>query len=421
MVEMNRRKFLIASAGVGAAGLLSGVATIGWNELHEAARRNRLADDAGILVLVTMYGGNDGLSTVIPYADNAYHDQRPDLAYAPNDVLPLDAHLGLNPGMPGMLQTWRDNNLAILRGVTYPKPDRSHFRSMDIWQTASPEAPTNSGWIGRWLDATGDDPVRAINIGSVLPMMAVGEKQTASALSGNSATLPSKFVDVVAGFGAADPRDTQPMSAVCASYRNTRAFGDAMSPVFGDAEPQIKIDPVDNAGGLGIPGGPNPLSAQLDVVVKCIKAAVPARVYMVSLGGFDTHSDERGTQQKLLGVVDDAVSSFLKTMRSEKYGKNVVVMMYSEFGRRVAANASYGTDHGTAGPVLVAGMPVKGGFYGEQPSLVDLDDGDLKGTVDFRDIYQELLVETLNTDPEPSVGPGRSPIGFLSTASAAHS
>jgi uncharacterized protein (DUF1501 family) len=416
MVEINRRKFLIASAGVGAAGLLSGVATIGWNQLHEAARENRLADDAGILVLVTLYGGNDGLSTVIPYADNAYHDQRPELAYAPNEVLPLDGHLALNPGMPGMLQAWRDKNLAIVSGVTYPKPDRSHFRSMDIWQTASPEVPTHTGWIGRWLDDTGDDPVRAINVGSVLPMMAVGERQTASALSGDSATLPSQFADALTMFGATDPRDTPPISAVRASYRNTREFGIAMSPVFGDAEPQIKTDPIENAGGLAVStagSGRNPLSEQLDVVAKCIRAGVPARVYMVSLGGFDTHADERGTQQRLLGIVDEAVSSFLQAMSGEKYGKNVVLTMYSEFGRRVAANASRGTDHGTAGPVLIAGTSVKGGLYGAQPSLVDLDDGDLKGSVDFRDIYQELLVSTLDADPEPSVGAGRKAIGFL--------
>jgi len=418
MVDINRRKFLIAGAGVGAAGLLSGVAAIGWNELHHAANENRLADDAGILVLFTMYGGNDGLSTVIPYRDNTYHDRRPEIAYAPNEVLPLDADLGLNPGMPGMLQAWRDHNLAIIRGVTYPKPDRSHFRSMDIWQTASPATPVRSGWIGRWLDATGDDPVRAINIGSVLPLMAVGERQTASALSGDSSPVPREFVDTLTTLGNTDPHDTPPMSAVCTSYRNSRAFGTAMSPVLGDADPKIKIDPAAISGGLavtqGVPGGPNPLSEQLDVVAKCIKAGVPARVYMVSLGGFDTHSDERDTQQNLLTIVDGAVSSFLRTMSTEKYGKNVVLMMYSEFGRRVAANASDGTDHGTAGPVLVAGMPVKGGFYGEQPSLTDLDDGDLKGTVDFRDIYHEMLVKTLDTDPEPAVGAGRRSIGFLS-------
>jgi uncharacterized protein (DUF1501 family) len=193
-----------------------------------------------------------------------------------------------------------------------------------------------------------------------------------------------------------------------------------MSPVLGDGDPEIKIDPIANAGGLapteGAPDGPNPLAAQFDVVAKCVTAGVPARVYMVSLGGFDTHSDERGPQQKLLGIVDSAVSKFLSSMRTDRYGKNVVVMIYSEFGRRVAANASLGTDHGTAGPVLVAGPGVKGGLYGQHPSLTDLADGDLKGSVDFRDIYQELLVTTLGADPEPVIGPNRKSLGFLSEA-----
>ena len=134
---------------------------------------------------------------------------------------------------------------------------------------------------------------------------------------------------------------------------------------------------------------------------------------MVALGGFDTHADERGPQQDLLAVVDQALTPFLRDLRTDPHGKNVVVMVYSEFGRRVAANASQGTDHGAAGPVLLAGAPVKGGFYGEPPSLTDLDDGDLKGSTDFRDVYHELLVHTINTDPVPAIGPGRREIGFL--------
>ncbi len=201
MPEMNRRNFLIAGAGVGAAGLLSGVVAIGWPELHRAVQENKLADDAGVLVIVTLYGGNDGISTLIPYADNAYYDARHELAYAPEEVLPLDAQLGLNPALQGLSQLWTEQKLAIIRGVSYPKPDRSHFRSMDIWQTASPGEPVRSGWIGRWLDATGDDPVRAINVGAVLPVMAVGEKQTASALSDDKSPMPSQFAEMLAPLG----------------------------------------------------------------------------------------------------------------------------------------------------------------------------------------------------------------------------
>jgi uncharacterized protein (DUF1501 family) len=409
---MNRRNFLIATAG--ATAVLGGVAAITLPDLLRSTEQRKLADGAGVLVIVTMYGGNDGLSTVIPYTDNAYHDARPDLAYAPEEVLHLDGQLGLNPKLKGLSRTWSDRKMAIIRGVSYPKPDRSHFRSMDIWQTASPQVAAPTGWVGRWLDATGDDPLRAINIGSVLPMMAVGQKQTASALSGDSSPVSAEVADALSKLGRDDPNDTRPMSAVCSAYRSTREVGLAVAPVLGtDSDPLLSIDP--NAGGLNVDlsKDPNPLSTKLNVVSKCIKAGVPTRVYMVALGGFDTHADERGTQEQLLGVVDEAITSFLRDMSTDSYGKNVVVLMYSEFGRRVAANASEGTDHGTAGPVFVAGVPVKGGFYGEEPSLTDLDDGDLKGSTDFRDIYHELLAKTVSTDPEPAVGRGRRDIGFL--------
>jgi uncharacterized protein (DUF1501 family) len=149
------------------------------------------------------------------------------------------------------------------------------------------------------------------------------------------------------------------------------------------------------------------------MVAEAVKAGVPTRVYAVSLGGFDTHANERESQQRQLQAVDEAVTPFLQQMANDKYGKNVVLLAYSEFGRRVKANASQGTDHGTAGPLFVAGTPVKGGFYGDEPSLTDLDNGDLKVTTDFRDVYYEVLSKTLQTDPTPSVGAGRKSLGFL--------
>jgi uncharacterized protein (DUF1501 family) len=414
MPEINRRKFLIASVGAGAAGLLTGVASCSWSDVQKHTEQQKLPDAAGVLVIVTLYGGNDGLSTVIPVADNAYHDARPELAYAAEEVLPLDPQLGLNPALKGIHPLWAEGKLAIVRGVSYPKPDRSHFRSMDIWQTASPTEPVSTGWIGRWLDATGDDPLRAINIGSVLPVMAVGEKHTASALARDSSPMAGELADALTALGTDGSHDTTPMSAVRSAYRASRTFGAALNPVLAGGNPAVSLDP--NAGGLTFTppkDGQNPLTTQLNVVSKCIKAEVPARVYMVALGGFDTHADERGPQQELLAVVDEALTPFLREMSTDKHGKHVVVMVYSEFGRRVAANASHGTDHGTAGPMLLAGVPVKGGFYGDQPSLTDLDDGDLKGTTDFRDVYHELLAHTIGTDPTPVVGAGRNDIGFL--------
>src|SRR3984885_8250381 len=183
MTALSRRKFLLASAGLGATGLVSSACPASWPAPTAEAKQRPLAEGSGVLVILTLYGGNDGINTVIPYADNAYHDARPELAYAPNDVLALDGQLGLNPALKGLAQQWNNRKLAIVRGASYPQPDHSHFRSMDIWQTASPAQPVSTGWIGRWLDATGNDPLRAVNIGPVLPFLAVGETHTAAALS----------------------------------------------------------------------------------------------------------------------------------------------------------------------------------------------------------------------------------------------
>jgi len=394
MPEINRRKFLLASAGVGAAGVLSGAVAVSWPDLMRAAQDRPLPAGAGVLVIVSLYGGNDGINTLIPYADNAYHDSRSDLAYAAADVLHLDQQLGLNPAMKGLAQLWNQHQLAIVRGVGYPQPDHSHFRSMDIWQTASPAEPVSTGWIGRWLDATGDDPLRAVNIGPVLPPLAVGQKYTAAALSTSPGTAAGRFDTIMDALGRDDPGDNPAMAAVAKAYRAARTTDSTFK----------SVKPSDKAH--------NSLSTQLSMVAAAVRARVPTRVYIVQLGGFDTHANERDTQQRLLTTFDQAVSGFLQEMA----GTKVVLMAYSEFGRRVKANASQGTDHGTAGPVFVAGAPggpVKGGFYGDEPSLTDLDNGDLKYTTDFRDIYYEVLARTVGTDPTPSVGTGRKALGFL--------
>jgi uncharacterized protein (DUF1501 family) len=405
MPEFDRRKFLIASAGVGALGLLGGVGALTLPELiHHSQTRAPLSAGGGILVIVTLYGGNDGISTVIPYSDNAYHDARPELAYAPGDVLRLDDRLGLNPALQGLSTVWSDHQLAIVRGVGYPKQDRSHFRSMDIWQTASPDEPVKTGWIGRWLDATGDDPFRAINIGAVLAPLGIGGKHVAAALSDWVPPVPSDTARALAALSNDDRHDTPAMAVVCEAYRANGTTTPEFSRVVKGVAPGSQTTGSGNA---------QTLAADLKLVATCIKAGVPSHVYMVSLGDFDTHADERGAHQSLLKALDDALTPFLYEMKASSFGKNVVVMVYSEFGRRVAANASAGTDHGTSGPVFIAGAHVKGGFYGDEPSLTDLDDGDLKTTTDFRDIYHELLSKTLRTDPDRVVGPGRKDIGFL--------
>ncbi|TCK22460.1 DUF1501 domain-containing protein [Pseudonocardia endophytica] len=395
---LTRRRFL-TWAGMGTAA--AAAASVGWMELADRARTTPLPPGAPVLVLVTMYGGNDGLNTVVPAADGAYQSARPDLAYDQGEVLDVGEGLGLNPGMTGLKKEWDAGRLAIVRGVGYPKPDHSHFRSMDIWQTADPASPSSTGWIGRWLDANGRDPLAAISLEPVLPPLLSGATTTGAALPLRGLTLPGGTLGTAfAAMGAAGPGEPELQAAAARSvadlHRTVGTFGAA-------------VEGSDGADGNG-DGKTGALKAQLDVVARCIAAGAPTRVYSVSLGGFDTHADERDTQQRLLTELDGALSGFLTGTTGDR---QVVVMAYSEFGRRVVANANEGTDHGTAGPVLVAGNGVRGGFVGEQPSLTDLDDGDLKAGVDFRDVYATLLTGVLTSDPEPVLGPGRRELPLL--------
>lgn len=397
---IDRRRFLFGSGVLAAIGVAGGITTVSWEQLTAAAADRPHVAGNGIVVIVTLYGGNDGINTLIPYADNAYHDARPELAYAPGDVLHLDDALGLNPALKGLHGQWQHGSLAVIRGVGYPQPDHSHFRSMDIWQTASPSSPVGTGWIGRWLDATGDDPLRAVNVGPVLPMLGMGARTTAAALNTGGAPLTSSALAHLTALAQPDPTDSGPARQVCGSYAAEHTVSDGLREVRSTSH------------GAAHRAGQS-LADQLDVVARCVKSGVPTRVYSVSLSGFDTHADERDTQERLLGQLDSALTRFLTDMAGDPHGRDVIVMAYSEFGRRVRANASEGTDHGTAGPVFVAGAPVKGGFYGDEPSLTDLDDGDLKATTDFRDIYAELIATGIGSDPGSAVGPGRRPIGFL--------
>ena len=408
MDTLTRRRFLLASGVTGAAALAVGASTVGWREIAGRATADPLPTDANVLVLVTLYGGNDGLGTVVPYADGAYHDARPDLAYGEDEVLALDDQLGLNPAMKGFKSLWDAKRLAIVRGVGYPKPDHSHFRSMDIWQSGSPDHPADTGWIGRWLDATRPDPLRVVSVGATLPPLAVGTKAAGVALPLTEFAAPTGPIGAgVRQLAAADPADP-PSQAMAARSTGTLLSATA---VFGP--------PLDAASGSSdhaedpSAGGQSGLARQLEIVSRCVKAGAPTQVYAVSLGGFDTHADEKGTQSRLLGELDSAVTGFLADMDKDARGSKVVVAIYSEFGRRVAANASQGTDHGTAGPLLVAGHLVRGGFYGDQPSLTSLDAGDLEVTTDFRSVYGTLLEQVLDTEAGRVLDGTRPTLDFL--------
>jgi uncharacterized protein (DUF1501 family) len=394
MDRLTRRRFLVAS-GVTAAGALAvGATQVNWTDLLVEAVRNPLPEGDGVLVVVTLYGGNDGLNTVVPAADQRYQDARPELAYQPGDVLDAGDGLGLNPGLKGFKKLWDARKLAIVRGVGYPKPDHSHFRSMAIWQTATPESAARTGWLGRWLDATGDDPIRALSVEPTLPPLLAGDRVAGASLPVSGLPLPKGTLgEAFLALGAAQSGEGEDFARAAKSIADLKEAARTLNDAKSRKEDQ---DPADANGASA--GGRGALGAQLDLVATLIEAGVPTRAYSVSLGGFDTHADERGTQQRLLTELDGALVPFAERMQRSDRGRNVVVLVYSEFGRRVRANASQGTDHGTAGPVFLMGERIHGGFYGAQPSLADLDDGDLKQTTDFRDVYATLLDDVLGTD-----------------------
>jgi len=398
MDTITRRRFLIAS-GVAAVAAGAGTYTL-WDILATANDPNRGPDDRTLVVL-TLYGGNDGLATVIPFADSAYHDARPGLAYSADQVLKLDDATGLNPSLKGLHQLYTDKKLAIVRGVGYPQPDRSHFRSMDIWQTAHPERPGTTGWLGRWLDGVGGDPRLAVSFEPVLPPLLAGEKCAGAAVPVTGLSLPRGVSEAnVTALGK--PSNGEPaMQARAAACFDDLIKVDDMITHVKDAAAGPSPDPGDTPAATGTGGNRTALASQLDLVAQCVEAGVSTRVFSVSLGGFDFHADEKAAQERLLGELDTAVSGFVNRMNGSARGRKVTVVVYSEFGRRVKANASDGTDHGTASNVFVLGPEVAGGqLVGAQPSLTDLDNGDLKASLDFRDIYAAMLADVLKADPE---------------------
>lgn len=400
MDTLTRRRFLKLTTGVATVGATSTFLSL--DQIAEAAITRPLAAGTPILVVVTLYGGNDGLNTVIPFKDPIYFSSRPDISYKAETMLPLDSELALNPKMSGIKSLWDQNKVAIVRGVGYPKPDHSHFSSMAKWQTASPEGHINSGWLGRWLDFQPEDPMLAISLGSVLPPMLAGTKISGSALPIGGLVIPKGTLALQCiQLSKVRRNDSKLMAAAATSMRNLFDISTAIQPILKSPAPVAPDLPTVNGGNAG---GDNNLSQQLDVVAKLIAAGSPTKVWSVSLGGFDTHANEANAQAELLGVVSSSLTRFMGQLKSTTRLNDVTVMVYSEFGRRVKGNASQGTDHGTSGPMFLIGERVKGGFYGDQPSLSKLIDGDLAVTTDFRDVYATILESILKSPAEQTLG-----------------
>lgn len=411
MDTLSRRRFLQLTGGM-ALGATAPV--LSMDAIAQAAQIRPLPLGTPIFLLITLYGGNDGLNTVIPYKDPAYYQSRPDISYKESELLPIGEDLALNGSMSGIKTLWDAKKVAIIRGVGYPQPDRSHFSSMAIWQSASPVNHVSSGWLGRWLDKQSSDPMLAISLGSVLPPLLAGSKQSGSALPLGGLVVPTgKLALDCQKISAASGSDSRLMASAATSLRNLFDLSSTITPVLKQPAPSTGDLPTANGGNAG---GNSDLQQQLDVVAKLIAAGSPTRIWSVSLGGFDTHANEKGAQSVLLGNVSDSISRFMKQMQLTNRGKDIVIMAYSEFGRRVKGNASEGTDHGTSGPVLIVGDRVSGGFYGDQPSMTKLVSGDLAVTTDFRDIYGTVLEGILKTPASDVLGKWNGRTNFLRSA-----
>jgi len=369
--------------------------------------------DSPILVVLQLAGGNDGLNTLVPFSDDAYHRARPTLGI--RNPLKITDDLGLHPRLTGLRGLYDEGHLAIVQGVGYPNPNRSHFRSTEIWQTASDANKTEShGWIGRFFDSCckGEDPCVGVSIGSQTPQAFAAEDP-----KGISFAQPEQFR--FASEKASDPAAAEEffrsMNEQSSESNDGGSIGMLQGPsgTHGDTmdflrrtalDAQMSSDKVleiTRKSKAPVPYPSNNLAGSLNLVARLIGGGLPTRVYYVGQGGYDTHSNQLGSHERLMGELDSALAAFVADLKAQGNFNRVVLMTFSEFGRRVAENGSGGTDHGAAAPLFVTGGAVKAGFYGKTPSLTQLSNGDVIHNVDFRSVYATVLQNWLKVPVAP--------------------
>jgi len=391
--------------------------------------------DGTILVILQMAGGNDGINTVVPYTNDYYYKARTRVAIPAKDVLEINDSVGLHPSLAGFKELYDAGQLSVIQGVGYPNPNRSHFRSTEIWQTASDsEKFEKYGWLGKYFDNTcsGCDPTVAVNIGRQMPQafsakhpkgVAVDNPQNYRFLApggGEDAQMVEhSYRDMNEQGMEADARANSGGSIGAISGPATPTRGSALDFLERTAlDAQMSSDQIRAISARAENKAVYPASQlgnSLKLVAKLIGGGLPTRIFYVSQGGYDTHTNQVPTQARLLKDLGDAVKSFTDDMKAQGNMQRVLVMTFSEFGRRVSDNANGGTDHGAAAPMFVIGNRVKAGLLGQYPSLApgDLYQGDVKYNVDFRCVYAAVLENWLKTRSEPVLGRKFPPLQFV--------
>ncbi|HEY4439131.1 MAG TPA: DUF1501 domain-containing protein [Candidatus Elarobacter sp.] len=396
---MKRSNFLI--------GALSGLSVVGTTDhiLAKALAQSPLpglpAASDRVLVVINFQGGNDGLNTVVPFANPDYYRYRPSLGIPANDVLRIDDQVGLNPALGPFKKLYDAGNVAIVQGVGYPDPDHSHFRSTEIWQTAEPKGYASTGWIGRYLDDAGlpkDNLFNGVALANVLPELMIAQRTDVPA------------IDALRGYGLTSDKNGA----------NREAFhqfvSDATVPFRSPYLAHVaEIEDHAQRGAEELPKlvagykpeatyPATPLGRSLALAAQIVGSRLGTRVIYVQHGSFDTHVTQKQTQDRLLADFANAIAAFYADLSAHGNANRVLTMTFSEFGRRVAENASRGTDHGEAAPVFLIGGGVKGGVYGTHPDLGRLAMGNLAYTTDFRSVYATVLERWLARPSTAIVG-----------------
>ncbi len=387
---MNRRNFLALT------GTFTGGSLLLPNFLYSFGKQKNLVIGEQCLVFVQLNGGNDGLNTFIPFQDPLYYEYRPKIAISKEEVLSSGNGMGFHPTLEGFAQMQQNGDLSVIQNVGYPEPNRSHFRSQEIWQTASDSNQyINEGWLGRYLDlqCTTHTPTAGINLDSIDNLSLRGQIP-------NSITVkdPNRFK-------VKNAKDENSILSENPSLDFVRKIANSIT----EGSDEIQKALVQSSTEISYPK--NGLGKSLEWISRLIKGNLNSKVYYTSLGGFDTHDNQLPIHKNKLKELDSAIYSFYQDLKEAKLLDNVTVVVFSEFGRRVKDNGN-GTDHGTAAPMFIIGGGNKGKIIGQNPNLADLSRGDLKYQIDFRSVYASLLNEKMNFDYS-KIGIKNSPLAGL--------